>query len=807
MRKCSHCHLEYPDNVLKKCEFEDEELYFCCNGCEGVYFLLKDSGLKSFYDRLGDITLNPPDIKDDDLATFDTPAFAKKYIFNKEGLSQISLVLEGIHCAACIWLNEKILNAQTSIYEASINYTNNKARITFDPSQISPSQIISLIRSIGYNAYPYDPQIQEIRSKKERKTYYFSMVIAIFCTMNIMWIAVAQYAGYFLGMGTQMKDVLNLVSFALATPVLFWTGRVFFTGAYYGLKNGFVGMDLLVVTGASLTYIYSIYAGVSKIGETYFESVAMIITIVFAGKFLEVKSKKSAGDALDKLVSKIPTNVIVLEGDLRVPKTPQEILIGDLLEVLPGEGIAIDGLLVSQEALLDTRALNGELTPLVVQKGQEVISGYVNTNRSFIYKASKLFEDSMMTKLTRLMEDCIAHKPRIQTLANSFSQYFSKSVLVIGVLSFLGWYYWGNAGIEHSLVIAISVIVISCPCALALATPIATVVGLGEAYKKGLVFKEASFLESMAKVRIVLIDKTGTLTIGEPKVVEVQKFGRFDKEQKEILAAFVAQSTHPISRSLQEFLGQSHRKISEFAQISSRGIEALSDGARLLGGSLEFLKDCGVDISCVKNASKNMVFGYSVNGKLMAVFFLADKLKEGAKEFVSALKKHGLEIRLISGDRAEVVENVAKIVGIERFDSSLLPQGKVAILDSYHCLGKIVVMVGDGINDALALSKSEVGISMGAGSDIAIASGDVVVLDDKLSSLAGAFEISRQTYKIIKQNIILSVVYNILMIPLAVCGFVIPLVAALSMSLSSLLVVGNSFRIRYQERSQFIKRS
>lgn len=800
MTKCSHCHLEYPDNALKRYEFEGEELYFCCNGCEGVYFLLRDSGLESFYDRLGATTLNPPptNLKDDDLATFDMPAFAEKYIFNKEGLSRISLILEGIHCAACIWLNEKILNAQTSIYEANINYTNNKAKITYDPAQISPSKIISLIRSIGYNAYPYDPQIQEIMFKKERRKYYLSMVIAIFCTMNIMWIAVAQYAGYFLGMGTQMKDVLNFVSFALATPVLFWTGRVFFAGAYYGLKNGFVGMDLLVATGASLTYLYSIYAGFSRIGETYFESVAMIITIVFAGKFLEVKSKKSAGDALDKLISGIPSNVIVLEGDLRVPKTPQEVLIGDLLEVLPGGGIAIDGLLVSQEALLDTRALNGEVEPLVVQKGQEIISGYVNTNKSFVYEASKIFEDSMMTKLAQLMEDCIAHKPRIQTLANSFSQYFSKSVLVIGILSFLGWYYWGNIGIEHSLVIAISVIVISCPCALALATPIATVIGLGEAYKRALIFKEASFLESMAKTNVVLLDKTGTLTVGEPRVVEVREFGKFDGVEKELLAAFVAQSTHPISRSLQNFLGQGTRKISEFVQVSSRGIEAFGNGARLLGGSLEFLESCGVDISGIGNIGSNMVFGYSINKELIAVFLLADSIKEGAKEFVAALKKEGLEVRLLSGDRTQAVKSVARFVGIDQFDSFLLPQEKVAILDTYHHLGKVVVMVGDGINDALVLSKSEVGISMGAGSDIAIASGDVVVLDDKLSSLAGAFEISRRTYKIIKQNIILSIVYNILMIPLAVSGFVIPLVAALSMSLSSLLVVGNSFRIRYQ---------
>ncbi|WP_095273910.1 heavy metal translocating P-type ATPase [Helicobacter sp. 11S03491-1] len=795
MKRCSHCHLEYPDNALKKCEYQGKDLYFCCNGCEGVYFLLQKSGLEGFYDKVGEKTLTPPlrDYSEQDLSSYDTPAFAQKYIITGSGLSRIALILEGIHCAACIWLNEKVLNSQEGIYEVNINYTNNKAKITFDISKIAPSQIITLIRSIGYNAYVYDPKIQEFQAKKDRKSYYISMVIAIFCTMNIMWIAVAQYAGYFLGMGKEMKDVLNLVSFALSTPVLFYTGRVFFIGAYYGLKNGFVGMDLLVCVGASLTYIYSIYAGISGVGETYFESVAMIITFVFAGKFLEIKSRKNAGDALDKLSSGIPAGVIVLEGETKIPKTPQEVKIGDRLEVLPGEALAIDGILESQEALLDMRALNGESMPLSIRKGEEVLSGSLNTNKSFIYQASKLFEDSLMSRLIKLMEDCIAHKPHIQNLANLLSQYFSKSVLGIGVLSFLGWYYWGEIGFEHSLVIAISVIVISCPCALALATPIATIIGLGEAYKKALVFKEASFLESMAKADVVLLDKTGTLTVGKPEVVDMQEFGEFDKK---LLSAFVSCSMHPISQSIKNFLGKGQGVICDFSQSSSRGIEAVGNGKKLLGGSLEYLKANGIDVSGIKTLGQNMIFAYSIDGVLTAVFLLRDTLKEGAKELIKVLQKKGLEIRLLSGDRKEVVSCVANEVGIKHFDASLMPEEKAQIVDIYHQNNKVVVMVGDGINDTLALSKSDVGISMGAGSDIAIASSDVVVLDDKLSSLRKAFEISTQTYKTIKQNIALSIVYNLLMIPLAILGFVIPIVAALSMSLSSVLVVGNSFRLR-----------
>ncbi|PAF54543.1 copper-translocating P-type ATPase [Helicobacter sp. 13S00482-2] len=794
MTSCSHCHLQYPENALKKILDDGKELYFCCNGCESVYFLLKESGLDGFYDKLGDNAIPPPaDIGAQNLDSFDTIAFAKKYISTKDGLCEFSLIIENIHCAACIWLNEKMLNAQDGIYEASINYTSNKARIVFDDSKIKPSRIIELIRSIGYDAYAYDPKIQELKAKKERKSYYISMVVAIFCTMNIMWIAVAQYAGYFLGMGRDMKDALNLVSFILATPVLFYTGRVFFKSAYFGVKNGSFGMDLLVCVGASLTYIYSIYASLSRTGESYFESVAMIITIVFVGKFLEVKSRKNAGDALDKLNSNVPTSVIVLEGENRVYKTPQEAKVGDRIEVLPGEALALDGILQSKEALLDTKAINGESLPSVFLQGKEIFSGYVNTNKSFIYKVCRPFEDSLMSRLIKLMEKCIAHKPRIQNLANSLSQYFSKIVLTMGIATFCLWYYLLGEIFEHSLMIAISVIVISCPCALALATPIATIIGITEAYKKALVFKEASFLETMAKANVVLLDKTGTITSGKPEVIQIREFEKFDKK---LLSAFVSASSHPISQSVKKFLGQSEGVISDFAQNSSMGIRAQSGDKRLLGGSLEYLKMNNIDVSAVSEVGENMIFAYSVNEKLCAIFLLRDTLKKGAKEFIDKLKKKALEIRLLSGDRKAVVGLIAQEVGIESFDAYLMPEDKVRIIDEYHQQGKIVIMIGDGINDSLALSKSDVGISMGSGSDIAVSSSDVVVLDDSLDSLGSAFDISICTYKIIKQNILLSIIYNLLMIPLAVFGFIIPLFAALSMSLSSLLVVGNSFRIR-----------
>ena len=322
----------------------DQTLYFCCKGCQGVYHLLGSEGLNSFYDKLGDTKLQPAAQYNDDLEKFDLEGFRNKYIkIDDDGLYQIHLIIEGIHCSACVWLNEKVLHQTDGIMEASINYTNNKAKIVWDPDEIKLSKIIETIRSIGYNAYPYDPKLQEERAVKTRKDYYSRILVAVFGSMNIMWIAVAQYAGYFSGMKQEFKDILNVAEFILATPVLFYSGWVFFRGAYYGYKNNMVNMDTLVASGALSAYIYSIYAMTTQHGEVYFDSVAMIITFVLVGKYLEVLSKKHAVDTLDSIMGSTPTEVTVITNKEKSLISIENIVLGDTIELKPGEKVVIDG--------------------------------------------------------------------------------------------------------------------------------------------------------------------------------------------------------------------------------------------------------------------------------------------------------------------------------------------------------------------------------------------------------------------------------------------------------------------------------
>jgi Cu+-exporting ATPase len=431
---CDHCKLEFDEKVMIKDDTDGETRYFCCKGCQGIYHLLRSEGLDDFYDKIGNNKLEPPKDIHDDLHKFDLDGFKKKYITQKDGFYEINLIIEGIHCSACVWLNEKVLHQTEGIVEATINYTNNKAKIIWDPESIKLSQIIQKIRSIGYNGYPYDPKIQEEQANKARRDYYSRLLVAIFATMNIMWIAIAQYTGYFTGMRSDMKNILNIAEFVLATPTLFYTGWVYFKGAYFGIKNRFVNMDLLVATGAILAYIYSIYAMITKTGEVYFDSVTMIITFVFVGKYLEVLSKKSAIDSMDSVLGTIPTEVLVVKDNEKVLIPIEEIKPNDIIEIKPGDKIIIDGIIVSGEGNFDLSSLTGESVPVYKKEGDDIISGSISLESVIRYKATKEYANSMLSTIVTMLEESISKKPHIEKLADKISGYFSK-VCFVSIIS------------------------------------------------------------------------------------------------------------------------------------------------------------------------------------------------------------------------------------------------------------------------------------------------------------------------------------------------------------------------------------
>jgi P-type Cu+ transporter len=791
---CTHCQLEFNESIMIIENKPDEEThYFCCKGCEGVYHLLNDSGLESFYDKKGSTTLTPALQNYDDSSHFDSDSFYKRFVkIDKDKLCEVALVIEGIHCSACVWLNEKALHQLDGVVEASINYSTNKAKIVWDDDIVKLSQIVEMIRAVGYNAFAYDRSIQEDSANRQRKDYYLRIAVAAFGTMNIMWIAISQYAGYFTGMEQSAKDILNIAEWILATPVLFYSGWIFFRGAYYALKNRIVNMDILVATGATLTYLYSIYITLYTTDEAYFDSVSMIITFVLLGKFLEVLSKKNVADTLDILNATVPNEVTLLMNGVQQSTNVNDVNVGDVVLLKAGEKVAIDGIVISGEGNIDESSLTGESFPIHKTVQSPIISGTSSIDAILQYRVEKDFTHSTLYNLISLLENALANKPKIEQLANRLSEHFSTVILLLSLVTFFVWWFWPH-DFDTAFMVGISVIVIACPCALALATPMATLIGIGLGAKQGVLFKEAAHLETMAKIDILVLDKTGTLTHGKPSVVNVHNYNDYDVS---LLNSLVNNSLHPISKAIRDYLDSAEQTaLKDIKSVSGLGIKAFYNNKIILGGNEEFMKLNSIMINKIESSSS--LFYFAIEDKHCATFELQDKLKEDAKESIAYFKSQNIEVVMLTGDNLQNATQIAQEVGISEVHANLKPQDKAQHIIDLKSANKNIIMTGDGVNDILALAHADIAIAMGSGSDIAIEVSDIVLLNSSLTSLTDAMKISKRTFKLIKENLALSLVYNAITIPLAMMGFIIPLIAAISMSISSLLVVGNSLRIRY----------
>ena len=803
--ECNHCHLSFDEKIMIK----ENDLNFCCGGCQSVYHILKSENLDSFYEKLGNKTIKAPlQVSNDDLSKFDSENFLNSYTtITKDGFVQIDLILEGIHCAACVWLNEKVLYDTKGVIEANINFTTNKARVVFNSDILKLSDIIKKIRSVGYNAYAYDSSIADKEASKAKQDYFVRIMVAVVCTMNIMMLSVAKYTGFFTGMSIEVKNMIHLAEFILTTPVLFFSGFVFYKGAYFGLKNRIVNMDLLVSSGATMTYVYSLFVLFGAKGESYFDSVAMIITFVLVGKYLEVIGKKSAIDTLDKIKSTLPLEAIVVKDGKKETKALNLVQVGDIIELKIGEKVPVDGKIISGNASFDESSLTGESIPVYKKTGDNIFSGTVILDSTILFEVVKDFKNSTFSSIVTLLEDSLNSKPKIQTLANKISRRFSLIILSIAFITFLVWYYFGlDLGFyfegvnqfERSFITAISVVVIACPCALALATPMASLVGISELAKKSLLFKEAKFIETIANATTVVFDKTGTLTKGELEVSFVEFFNK-DERSMNLLYSLLDSSNHPVSLAVKRYIKEnfevSNLILEDVKNIEAKGLSARYENIEILGGNEALLKEFDVKINIHLN-SKFTQYLFCIDKKIVANFELKDELKDDAKELIEYLKEQNIESIMLTGDNNFVASSIAKELEISNYKANLTPKDKADFIKDLKNSGKTVVMVGDGVNDSVALASSDVAIAMGNSADVSMMVSDVVMLNSKLKSLKDAFIISKKTYKHIKQNLAFSLIYNTITIPIAAAGFIIPLFAALSMSLSSLVVVLNSLRIK-----------
>lgn len=734
-------------------------------------------------------------------------------------IKEAEVMIDGIRCASCVWLNEKVLERTKGVVSARLNFATHRALVKWDSRAITLTRILGRMRSIGYLARPYTPAAQEKFLRKQNRDLLIRVGTAAFFSMQLMLFSFGLYAGFFQGIEPVMKRWLSFGALLACTPVLFYSGWPFLSGAVRGIRNRALNMDVLISLGALSAYCLSVYHMIIG-GEVYFDTSAMIITLVLVGKFLENSAKQSASQAVGRLLALQPREARIIREGVRVLVPTGDVTKGAVLEVRAGEKIPLDGIIENGVTEIDEALVTGESRPVEKSPGSEVIGGTINGLGTITVRVTRIGQETTISRIAQLVERAQAAAAPIQRVADRVSAYFIPFVLSLAAGTL---YYWSRqAGPGESttaIMTAVAVLVIACPCALGLATPVAILAGTGRAARSGILIKGGDVLEGMQKVRTVVMDKTGTLTTGKLIVAEIQgpgsrvqgpgAGGKGQGNEKDILQ--IAASAEQGSEHLLGAAIVKHAKEREipllpsesFHAVPGKGMKAIVEGKEVLVGKQTLLEREGVGVhrDMISQARSLEAEGRTVvyvacGSELLGLITLMDFSRNDARATVDRLKAMGIRVMMITGDNEATAKAIGDVTGIDRVLSDVLPSGKAEEVEKLRAEGGGVAMVGDGINDAPALAAADVGMAMSAGSDIAIESADVVLMRSTMLSVAEAFTLAGRTFRIIKQNLFWAFFYNVAALPLAMTGVLSPIVAAGAMAMSSVTVVMNSLRLR-----------
>ena len=796
---CFHCGLPVPQNSAYRVKIDGKECAMCCPGCEAVAKAIVDGGLTSFYHHRTETSPTAraavPEILQE-LTLYDKPELQRTFVSTDEkNIKQASLILEGIVCAACVWLNERHISALAGVVEFRVNYSTHRARVRWDDSQIHLSDILQAIASIGYLAHPFDAGRQEAVYKKERSNALKRLAIAGLGAIQVMMLAVALYAGDYSGMDAGLENFMRWVSLFIATPVVFYSARSFFSSAWRDLKVRQLGMDVPVSLAIGLAYAASSWATVTRSGEIYFDSVTMFTFFLLAGRFLEMGARQKAGQAAEELVKLLPAMAtrVTDEGDETVAVT--ELMMGDKVRVKPGDSIPADGVIVEGRSSINEALLTGESHPLAKTITEKVIGGTVNIESPLVIEVEKVGEETVLASIQRLLDRAQVEKPSIAKAADKVAAYFVGFLLVLVSVVALWW--WQHDP-DQAFWIAISLLVVTCPCALSLATPAAMTAATGSLTRLGVLTTRGHALETLAKVTQIVFDKTGTLTKAHLALESMQVFSDIKEQQSlNIAAALELGSEHPVAKVfLQKASVPNEIIANEIRAVSGQGVSGVIEGVQYRLGCAAYVANVLEELPAMIDKSKNATEIFLAKDKtLLAVFFLNDELREQALESVQALKAMGKKVWLVSGDNESAVSYIANQLGIENTRHSMKPEDKLFVIADLQQQGEIVAMIGDGVNDAPVLAAAQVSIAMGGGTQLAQASADMVLLSEHLPHLVDAVKMAKRSVNIVHQNLAWALAYNLLALPLASMGYIAPWMAAIGMSASSLVVVLNALRL------------
>ncbi|MBI4385424.1 copper-translocating P-type ATPase [Candidatus Parcubacteria bacterium] len=750
---------------------------------------------------------------------------------NPQNATNVVLHVKGMHCAACSTLINKVLGRQRGVTAVNANFGSEKVSITYDPAQTTLRELEAALAKVGYDLVLPEEEATSVEAREAQEAreldkarrrviasfalaapiilYYMGVhmfnlkhVHELFDVLNLsrpmlegagfngygsyvtnylFWL-VAQPIKFLMGFFVNVADPpfrvdLNYVYWVFSTPIQFVVGWQFYRNSYTALRVGSANMDVLVALGTSAAYFYSLLGFLFfNISHPFWESSAALLSFIVLGRYFELLSRGRASAAIKELLKLEAKEAHVILSGEEITVSIDKLKVGDLIRVRPGEKIPVDGVIVEGKTHLDEKVITGESMPVGKGVGDEVIGATINQEGLVTFKATKVGKETLLNQIIKMVEEAQASKAPIQNLVDKISEYFVPAVVVMSVLAFIGWYFVAGAPFRAGLLIAIAVLVISCPCAMGLATPTALIVGVGRAAKFGILIKGGEALEKAYKLTHIAFDKTGTLTIGKPVVTDMVTITGTADEALRFAGAVEIGSEHPLARAITEAAKRKFPSLSapaDFQAVSGKGIQGTVEGHEILVGNTMLLSDRGIDASPyerdlerLQNEAKTVVF-LVVDGKPAALIAMADALKPYAEEAVAALQKMGVEITMITGDNEKTAHAIAKTVGITHVLAQVLPQDKATVVKNLQGEGKVVGMVGDGINDSPALAQADMGIAIGSGTDVAIETGDIVLIKDDLRDVVTAIQLSGRTIRKVWQNLFWAFIYNVVAIPIA----------------------------------------
>ncbi len=809
---CYHCGLPVPPSTRHYVRIDGRDRRMCCVGCEAVAQSIVDSGLVDYYrhrDAMPETRREAMPAELQELGLFDHPDFQKSFVRPVgEHEREASLILEGITCAACVWLNERHVARQQGVSAIEINYATRRARVRWDERRIKLSDILGAIQAIGYRAYPYDAERSEQIAHKERRSMLWRVFVAGFGMMQVMMYAFPVYVA---GEGELTWDIellLRWASLLLTLPVVLYSAAPFFQRAWRDVRLRRLGMDVPVALGVGSAFLASLWATLTDGPEVYFDSVTMFVFFLLGGRYLEMIARQKAVRGVEELGKVLPSFAERLAGwpeqqdSERVPTS--QLAPGDVLRVRPGEVIPADGVVVDGRGEVNEALLTGESRPVPKFAGERLTGGSINISSPLLLRVEQVGDATRLAAIRRLMERAATEKPHIAALSDRVATYFIVVLLVLAAITGVTWFVIDP---QRALWVFVSVLVVACPCALSLATPTALTVATDALARIGVLVTRGHAIETLARANHFVFDKTGTLTYGRMTLEQVLPIGARSEAELRALAAAIEQgSEHPVAAGLCEAAqGLSLPRVEGVQAETGRGMQGSVDGETMWIGRPDYVAAClGQPVPAALadfGARGGSVVALGSEQGWLGLFRLADVQRAEAPALIAQLGRDGARLSLLSGDAPAAVAGVAAALGIADAHASMTPQGKQAhIVGLQRAPESVVAMVGDGVNDAPVLAQAHVSVAMGGGTDLARNQADIVLLNENLHSLGRGIVLSRKTLKIIRQNLWWSFAYNLTSVPLAMAGLITPWMAGIGMAGSSLLVVLNAMRLQRAPR-------